>query len=294
MRLLLSLLILASSPVLAQGPAQVSSDTVVATINGRKVNAGELEKIVAALPTQNQQFFNINRKDFVRQLALQDGLAKAAEQAKLDKESPFKERIEMARTQILAVAMIDKAYKDALVQEADIQKYYDQNKDRYTQAKLRVVYLSYLASPPAQPDPKAKKILNEAEARAKAEQLVKELRAGADFAKLAKENSDDRTSGEKGGDYGVVKKSDSLPEDVKKVIFALPPKGVSDPVKQPNGFYVFQVDEVAVEPFAKVKDDIFRDLKQAEAAKWMDEARKKVDVKFDNEAYFAQPATPSK
>lgn len=266
-------------------------ETVVATISGRKLTAGEMKQLIAALPPQMQQNFSLNRKEFMRQYAMILELRRLAEKSGLDKESPIKERLDYVRTQILMQAQIDKASSDVTILGDDTKKYYDTHQDQFTEAKIKVIYISYSSAAAAQMIATGKKVLNEAEAKAKAESLVKQLRAGADFAKLAKENSEDVTSAGKGGDFGIVKKSDALPDAVKNVIFALKPAQVSDPVKQPNGFYVFRADEMAVVPYAKVKDTIYTQLHDEAFRKWLESVQKSVEVKFDNEAFFAQPAT---
>ncbi len=278
------------APVPLQLP-ELPPDTVVVTISGRKVTADEMKKLLAALPPQMQQNFVTDRKEFVRQYAMIQELRKLAEKNGLEKESPFKEQLEFYRTQILMQAELEKAAHDIVILGDDTKKYYDTHPDQFTEAKVKVIYISYSPTAAAQMVASGKKVLSEADAKTKAEGLVKQLRAGADFAKLAKANSEDVTSAAKGGEFGIVKKSDALPDAVKNVIFALKPGETSDPVKQPNGFYVFRADDKAVVPYAKVKDTIYQQLKDEGFRKWMEAVQKSVEVKFDNEAFFAQPAT---
>jgi peptidyl-prolyl cis-trans isomerase C len=265
--------------------ADVSPDTVVATIEGRKVTAGELNRFIAALPQQLQQNFQANKKEFVRQYALMRKLSELAEQNKLAERSPYKERLEYARVQMLVQAQMDEAGKDILVTPEEQKKFYEANPDRYTTARIKVIYIPYSANVPA--NVQGRKVLTEAEAAEKAARVVKEARAGADFVKLVKEHSEDPTSAAKDGEFGTVRRSDTLPEPIKNTIFALKPGEVSDPVKQPNGFYVFRVEESGLEPYEKVKDNIYNDLKQQKFQTWFEGMRKAVDVKFENEAYFA-------
>ncbi len=278
----------------AQAAEEIPANTVVATIEGRKFTADEMKRMIAAMGPQAQKNFDANPKTFIEQFALLMKLSNLAEQSKLDKESPYRERLEFSRMQILMQAQVDKASSEIDITGEDQKKYYEANLDRYTQARIRVIYISFVSNPQASGGPK--KPLSEEEARKKAEDLVKKLRAGADFAELAQQHSDDASSAEKGGEYGSVKKSDNIPDHIKKAIFALKPGEVSDPVKQPNGFYIFRAEEIGVEPFEKVQDEIHKTLQTQLFQKWLDATRAAVQVKIENEAYFtpkpAQPAPP--
>src|ERR1700687_3121903 len=103
--------------------------------------------------------------------------------------------------QILTQAQISETFDNFPVTVEDEQKYYNENKSRFEQVKLKVIYIPFSpksASAPAD----GKKHLTEDEAKAKAEQLVKEIKGGADFVKLVNENSEDASSKAKGGDFG--------------------------------------------------------------------------------------------
>lgn len=268
--------------------SNVPPETVVAIVEGRKLTARELENMLTAMGPQAQQNFNNNRKEFLRQFGLLMKLASLAEQNKLQYESPYRERLEFARMQILMQAEVDKAAGEVGVTAEQQRKYYETNKDRYTFAKIKVIYIPY--APTSSTSSGGKRILNETEARAKAEDLVKQLRSGADFAKLAAEHSEDPTSAQKGGDFGVVRRSDNVPDAIKNTVFALKPGEVSDPVKQPNGFYIFRVEQAGVEPFDQVKNEIFETLREQGFRKWLDEKQDAVQVEFTNEAYFSAQA----
>jgi parvulin-like peptidyl-prolyl isomerase len=80
----------------------------------------------------------------------------------------------------------------------------------------------------------------DAEASRKAEALLKEARGGADFAKLATENSDDPGSGAQGGDLGWFKRG-RMVEEFDAAAFTLKPKEISSVVKSQFGYHIIQV-----------------------------------------------------
>lgn len=80
-------------------------------------------------------------------------------------------------------------------------------------------------------------------AKAKADDLVKRLRAGEDFAALAKQNSEDPGSAAEGGDLGMFGKGMMVPE-FETATFALEKNAISDPVRSPFGFHIIQVTDI--------------------------------------------------
>ena len=102
-----------------------------------------------------------------------------------------------------------------------IKEFYDRNQARYQQAKIKVIYISFKPTAPvvgAVPQNQSldeiarslsegaasKTQRSEADALKLAEDLVKQIRGGADFAKLVAEYSEDPASKAAGGDFGVV------------------------------------------------------------------------------------------
>ncbi len=277
----------------SQASQGVPPETVVASIDGRKFTAAELERFINALPPQIQQNFNRDRKEFVRQWALLMHLSNMAQQEKLDSQSPTKERLEYTRMQVMVQAKMDAAARTVSIPPEELKKAYDDNKDKYNQVKIKVIYIPFVADPGKQSAPGAKKMLPEAEAKAKAEDLVKQIRGGADFVKLVKEHSEDAASAAKDGDFGTLHKSDTLPDAIKNAVFALKAGEVSDPVRQANGFYIFRAEEAGIQPYDQVKDNIFKELQQKKFQQWFEETRKGVDVKFENDVYFSTPPAPA-
>lgn len=277
----------------ASTPA-VKSDTVVATVDGKKMTAGELEKFVGALPPQMQQNFQANRKEFLRQYALLKRLSDMAEQKGLPQQSPYKERLESTRMQMLAQAQINDASDGVTVTPEEQKAYFEKNKDRFTQANVKVIYIPFSANAGAPSGADGKKTRTEAEAQARAEEVAKKARGGGDFKALVKEYSEDPTSAEKEGDFGTIKRTDSIPEEIKTAIFAAKPGEIAGPLKQPNGFYVFRVEGISEQPYSTVENEIQTALRQDKFREWLEGVRKSINVQFDNEAYFSpQAAAPA-
>src|SRR5262249_49541907 len=101
-----------------------------------------------------------------------------------------------------------------------------------------------------------------AEARKKADDVLAEVKAGSDFAGLAKKYSQDPGSATKGGDLGLFARGRMVPA-FEAAAFALEPGTVSDIVETPFGFHIIKVEEKVPggpKPFEAVRDEIVKTL----------------------------------
>jgi peptidyl-prolyl cis-trans isomerase C len=247
------------------------------------LTAGEINSFLAVMPPNMQQSAVRDRRAFVQQFVLMQRLAQMAEQAKLDQRSPTRESLAFNRMYLLMNAQLHEVLNGIQVPPADVETYYNQNKLRFAQVKVKAIYIPFSDKPAAANEPKH---LTEAEAQEKVTKLRASIVAGADFVKMVKENSGDQTSAAKDGDFGTIRRTDNLPDPIRSTIFALKAGEVSEPVKQPNGFYLFRAEEISAQPFAEVKDEIVNEVKQARFREYMDQATHSLNFKIENEAYF--------
>lgn len=158
--------------------------------------------------------------------AVKDELGEGYEAA-LAQENLTEEKL---KTNIRFSLLQQKAVADVEVTDEEIQKYYDQ----------------------ASKELNARHILVEDEALAK--ELVEKLKAGGDFAALAKENSTDPGSGEKGGDLGWFTIGTMVPA-FNDAAYALEIDEISEPVKSDFGYHIIQVlDKRDVKDYGTLED----------------------------------------
>jgi peptidyl-prolyl cis-trans isomerase D len=142
--------------------------------------------------------------------------------------------------------------------DAEVQAYYNQNLKQYkTEDEVKTRHI--LIASKAGADPK-----EDAAAKAKAEGLLKQIKAGGDFAALAKANSDDPGSKDKGGELPMFPVS-GLDPAYGKAALALNPGQTSDVVKSQFGYHIIQTEEkhtAGNKPLSAVKDDIVKVLDQ--------------------------------
>ena len=109
-----------------------------------------------------------------------------------------------------------------------------------------------------------------------AEDLLAKVKAGADFAELAKKFSQDEASAAKGGDLDFFPRGQMVPE-FDKVAFSLQPGQISDLVKSSYGYHIIKVTDkraAATKPLAEVRSQIEDQLKYEQA---QDAAQKLAD-----------------
>src|SRR5579863_854861 len=143
------------------------------------------------------------------------------------------------------------------VTPGDLQRYYNEHMDEYRVPEQVEVRHILIKTPPPGPDGKVDPKAVDA-ARQKAEDILKQLHAGADFAKLAETDSQDTASAKNGGSLGWVQRGQTVPE-FEKVAFSLPKGSTSGIVQTSYGFHIIHVDdkqEAHVKPLSEVAAQI--------------------------------------
>lgn len=187
-------------------------------------------------------------------------------------EAPEQESIEYV------VLDLDALKKGLTVSDDDLRKYYAENEKRYTAPEeRRASHILIKADKGAPADERAK-------AKAKAEALLAEVKKnpGA-FAELAKKNSDDPGSGERGGDLDFFGRG-AMVKPFEDAAFALKPDEISGIVESDFGYHIIKLAAVRggdKKPFESVKAEIENEVKTQLAQKRFSEAA----VEFTNTVY---------
>ena len=147
------------------------------------------------------------------------------------------------------IAAAIKFATDKVLSDAYLQKFNDQHRPdaKLIDAQVKAVYAAKKETFKAPEQVHVAHILvmdkDDAAGKAKAEKLLAEAQAGADFAKLAKDNSSDASSAVKGGDLGLVSHGKMVPE-FEQAAFALDKPGqLSAVVKSQFGYHVIKLIE---------------------------------------------------
>lgn len=149
----------------------------------------------------------------------------------------------------------------ALPSEDEVAQYYADHQDEFRETEqVRARHILFKVPEDATPE-------QEAQVRAKADQVLQELRGGADFATLAQQHSEDTASAEKGGDLGVFGR-DQMVQPFEEAAFALPAGQLSEIVRTDFGLHILRVEEhiVAVlKSLDEVRQEIVTKLQESKA-----------------------------
>jgi peptidyl-prolyl cis-trans isomerase D len=243
-------------------------------IEGSVVTPAEVEKEYRKKNDQIQlQYVKIS----------QDKYKKEVEPSTQDMEQYFKTNAGQyqdpeSRNLVILVADGDKISQSLNPTDSDLMVAYNQNQANFRSPEhvnVRHILLMTQGKPAA----------DEAKIKAKAEDLVKQLRAGADFVEMAKKNSEDPGSASKGGEYDNVVRGQMDPA-FEKAAFSQKPMAIGDPVKSVYGYHILQVlahEDARLKPFAEVKNELATQWKQQRVAGTMQTISDRAQAAFQKD-----------
>ncbi|MCR8959635.1 SurA N-terminal domain-containing protein [Variovorax sp. S2] len=157
---------------------------------------------------------------------------------------------------------LEAAKKNVSVNEADLKTYYEQNKARFgTKEERRASHILITA-------PASASAADREKAKAKAEQLLAEVKkAPTTFADVARKNSQDPGSAEKGGDLDFVTRG-AMVKPFDDAMFALKKGDISDVIETEFGYHIIRLTDIkpaVVPPFEQVRATIESDVRAQQA-----------------------------
>lgn len=265
-------------PAAAAPDQQVDPNKVVITLGDQKITAGEFQEFLSVLPpdTQAAAAKGPGKRRAAEELVKIKLLASEARAKGLDQTPRFKQQVALMENNIL-VGMLLQNMQGNLATDEEIKKYYDEHQADFERVSAQHILIPVVGD----------KALKDDEAKAKAQEIKKRLDNGQDFADLAKAESADPGSKDKGGDLGYFGKGQMVPE-FEKVAFGLKVGEISDPVKTQYGYHIIKVNKHDIAPLDEVKDGIADDLRQKAFEKYVDDLKQKANAHFD-ESYFPAP-----
>ncbi len=176
-----------------------------------------------------------------------------------------------------ALLEVEKVRETVQVPDADVEAFYTQNKAQYsTEGRVRASHI--LLKTEGKDD---------ATVKARAEALLAQAKApNADFAALARANSEDEGSAVNGGDLNYFGKGQMVPE-FEAAAFGLKPGQISDLVKTTFGYHIIKVVDSqpeTVRPVADVKPEIIDQLKWQKAQQQAEQIGKAMEAAIKSAA----------
>ena len=245
-------------------PSFAQDDKVVAKVNGTTITEADMRFANAEIGAQLGDIpENVKRRALAEYLIDNALFAEAAIAAKIAADPAFEEQMQYVRRRLLREQYFEKQLK-GVISEADAKKIYDQ----------RVAQLK------SENEVAARHILVDNEE--KAIEILAKIKAGGDFAALAKENSTDTGSKEQGGFLGYFGRGQMIPE-FEKAAFTMIKGQVSEPVKTNFGWHIIKLEDRRRKPppsFDDVKETILNSLAVLKAQEVVAALRKKADVEY--------------
>jgi peptidyl-prolyl cis-trans isomerase C len=275
------------TPAAAATPAQ--TDPIVVAAGDLSIRQSEFESALKTLPAEYQQYAaGPGKKQFAEDYLRMKMLAREGMKSGLDKDPEVIAQLNLMRENLVANAQLQKIEKGIAISDEDLKKVYDAKKNEYEQVNARHILVAFKGSPAAQA---GKPELTEEQAKAKAEDLRKQIVAGASFEELAKKESDDLGSGSRGGELGEFGRGQMVPE-FEKAAFEAKVGEITPVTRTQFGYHIIKVEKHDSTPFEQVKANLERAERQTRLQARLDEMKKAANVTF-NDAYFVPPAPPA-
>lgn len=257
---------------------------VLVTINEDKITMTEFNKELDKIPMNMKMMVatESGKKNFLDRLIIKKLLLKEAEKNTIEQDKEFQNRLSEIKEQLIIESLLKKKLTSgANITDEALQKYYDDNKEKFR--KEREINTRHI-------------ILKSPE---EAKQVKDKLAAGEDFNELAKKYSIDPNAKVTGGEVGFHPKGTLLPE-YEAAAFKLTKVGQTSPVtKTQFGYHIIRLEGIKPPqyvPFAEVKEFIKQQLVQEKQKEVLDkyiEDLKKGSKITINEALLKEQAPPA-
>jgi peptidyl-prolyl cis-trans isomerase C len=281
-------LLLATTAALAVlalvGPARAqdaAADPVVATVNGAQIHKSDVEAAYETLPQQYRQMpLEAIFEPLLDRVIDSRLLLAEADERNLAEEPEVQAEIEQARENVLRDSLVEQAIEQGTSEE-----------------RLRAAYDSMKSQPGfASEETRASHILLASEAEA--QEVLKQLEGGADFAALAKEKSTDPSAKTNAGDLGYFKRDQMVPE-FAEAAFTIEPGTVGKaPVKSQFGWHVIRVEDrrQTVPSFEEKQPELREQLAREIVTALLTDVREGASIErfnLDGTPKAAAPAAPA-
>lgn len=187
---------------------------------------------------------------------------------------------EQAKLSLLIQKSQEKFYSEEKVSDSEMKKYYDEHIDEYKKDEVEASHILIKTTDDQnKPLPEAE----QKKAKEKAEKVLKEVKAGGDFAELAKKYSQDPGSAANGGALGAFGKG-MMVKEFEDAAFGMEPGQVSNLVKTDFGYHIIKVTDRIKETtsFDEAKEGIKEEILKNKYGEKIAELQKKAKIeKFD-------------
>lgn len=256
-----------AKPTTVQAAPAAGDSDVIAQAGSTKVTAAEARTYIDQLGGREKSVLARDprllsqalRSMLANQLVLQEATAK-----KWDQQPDIAAQLERVRQEALVEIYLRSVSTPAqgFPAEAEIETVYHSNKTAFLmprQFQIAQIVVGVAQNADKDTEDKARKKLDDIQKRLKA--------PGADFAALARTESDDRDSAPNGGDLGWLPET-QLRTEIRAQIVGLATKAVSDPVRLDDGWHIFKLQDTKAaytRPLSEVKEQLIVRIREERA-----------------------------
>jgi peptidyl-prolyl cis-trans isomerase C len=201
------------------------------------------ESVRLHVPVTEQQIQNQ-----LRQIRGQFPSEQQFQQALKDNKLTLTTLHDQVRSQVLLQRVRDKVTSGIVATDAEIAQAYGKG-EAFQEIRVRHILFSVTGT-------------NTAPAKKEAEAALAQLKAGADFAAIAKKQSDDPGSKAKGGDLGYITRDTQFDQTFLAAAFALNKGQLSGLVQTQFGYHIIRVDDIRTKTLAQVRGQLAQQIVQ--------------------------------
>jgi peptidyl-prolyl cis-trans isomerase C len=237
-----------------EGKKDQNGGQTLAEVNGSTITTADFKKELDTLPPYLRPMADTpeGKKELLDTMIIREIIMQQAKKDGLDKSKEVTDKLEELKKRVIVEAFLKKKVEtQTAITDADLQKFYDQNKDKLKAGEqVRASHILVKSEPEAQ-------------------DILGQLKKGGNFEQLASKYSIDAAKA-KGGDLGWFGKGSMIPE-FEKVVFGMKEGEISGIVKTQFGYHIIKLTgkrPAGIPPFADVKEQIKAKLlpeKQQEA-----------------------------
>ena len=262
---------------------------VIMRVNGEPVTEDEFMALLSTIPEQQRGAASTpaGKRQIADEIVRMKALEQEGRRLGVDNDPQVAAQMDLLRMNVAAQRTMQKLVEERA--EKAIAAAYEREKKNAL--SLRHLVLAYQGGmvPPKQQGAQAP---TAEQATQRAASLVARLRGGADFAQVARTESDDVESAQRGGSLGPMR-PDMLPPEIANVVSKLKPGQVSDPVRTQFGIHIFNVAEPSLEDLRPMlMQQVQNEIAQTEVARLQKAAKVDLDPQFFPPAP-SMPAAPA-
>ena len=209
------------------GQGKDAGGKVVAQINGREIRDDEFKARFSRLSQSLKSKYSDDKgkREFLEEIIKRELLLQEAKKAGIEKDKVLLDRIEEMKERLILNEFLQREVEGRLVTtDKELEDYYNLHREEFKspdEAKISQIV-----------------VRSDQDAR----EVLKRLRKGSDFARIAREFSVDAATRNSGGEVGVLQRGKIHPE-LDSVIFAMNEGDISDPIKTESGYHIIKLQK---------------------------------------------------